>query len=165
MDIIELEIELNNIIIALQLRSNKISVVKNVSVQFVIAEFGTVICGINRIDYSEVKKVIDTHFDGYRILYVTTNDDLSAKRYEIIWELMTAGYMRWLRFEYTRLFTNLITVENFGIKIITERLKRFNGKVKYKYIIEQNEWAMRNAGTYILSIDPGFYDMMPELGE
>ena len=164
MDIQELEIEINAALAALQLKQNKISIVKDVSVQFVIEDFGTIVCGINRVDYTEVKKIIDAHFDGYRIIYITTNDNMSEKRYEVVWELMTAGYMRWIRFEHPRLFNNLINIDNFGNKIISERLARFGSKAKHKYLIEQNEWARRNSGTYILSMDPGFYDMMPALG-
>ena len=164
MSIEDLEIEINTMLNALQLRPNKVYIVKDVSVQFVIEEFGTIVCGINRTDYVEVKKVVENHFVDYRIIYITTNDDLSKKRYEVIWELMTGGYMRWLRYEYPRLFNNLISIDNFGMKIIKERLLRYNNRTKYVYLIEQNEWAMRNSGTYVLSMDPGFYDSMPELG-
>ncbi len=165
MDIQELEVEINSMLAALQLKANKVSIVKDVSVQFIVDDFGTVVCGINRVDYIEVKKVIDAHFDGYRIIYITTNDNMSEKRYEVVWELMTGGYLKWIRFEHPRLFANLINIENFGNKIIVERLRRFNNRAKYKYLIEQNEWARRSSGTYVLSVDPGFYDLMVESGE
>lgn len=158
----ELDIQINASLTALQLKSSKLSLVKDVSIQFVIEEFGTIICGINRIDYSAVKKVVDEHYEDYRIIYITTNDTLLEKKYEIIWELMTGGYMRWIRLEHPRLFRNLITLENFGNRIITERMNRFAGKAKYNYLIAQNEWAKKVAETYVLSVDAGFYDMMPE---
>jgi hypothetical protein len=165
MSLEDLEIDLLAMVTAFQLTAKKVSVVKDISVQFVIEEFGTVICGINRIDYIEVKKVIDTHFSGYRVVYITTNDDMSTKRYEVLWELMTGGYMRWLRYEFPSTFKN--TLINWGLssKIINERLRRFNGREKYKYLIGQNEWALRSSENYVLSVDPGFFDMMIELGD
>ena len=158
----ELEININAMFTALHLKPTKTSVVKDVSIQFIVEIFGTIVCGINRVDYTAVKIVIDDHFKGYRVIYITTNDNMNEKRYEVIWELMVGGYMRWIRFEYPRLFTSLITNENFGNKIIKERLNRFDDNAKYSYLIEQNQWAMRNASTYVLAVDPGFYDTMPE---
>lgn len=162
MDLESIEIEVRNMLKALRLNFNVVRLTKGSSIQFVIEDFGTVVCCISRMDYSTVKEVVEDTFAGYRVLYITTDEDISTKRFDVVWELMTAGYMRWIRFEHQRIFNNLIKFENFGNKIIDERLRRFAGRPKYKYLIEQNEWARRNADTYVMSLDPGFYDMMPE---
>jgi hypothetical protein len=162
MDLEALEIDVRNMLKALRLDYDVVHLTSSSSIQFVIKDFGTVVCCISRMDYTTVREVVENTYMDYRVLYITTDEDISTKRFEVVWELMTAGYMRWVRFEHQRIFNNLITFENFGNRIIEERLRRFAGRPRYKYLIEQNEWAKRNADTYVMSIDPGFYDMMPE---
>lgn len=132
------------------------------SVQFVIEDYGTIINGIDGIDYSYVNGKVDKSFPGYRKIFVDIEDDQLEKKEEIIWALMSGGYMRWLRFTFQRQFNNLIVMENFGNKIIDERLKRWNDKPMYIAYIDDNKEAKVNAASYILSIDPGFFDYMPE---
>ena len=159
----ELEIEISILVSKLQLRTKRINLTKNTSFQFIAEDFGVVVCGMNHVDYVTVKTLVEDHLKDYKVVYVSVVDNISEKRYELIWELMTVGYMRWIRYENSHRFTNLITMENFGRKIIDERLRRFNKRPMYKYLIEQNEWAKRNAASYVLAVDPGFFDMMPEI--
>lgn len=132
------------------------------SIQFIIEDYGTIVSGFDKIDYSYVNSRIDKAFPGYRKVFVDVGDDQLEKKDEIIWALMCGGYMRWLRFEFPRQFNNLIVMENFGNKIVAERLKRWNDKPMYKFYIDDSKEADKNAASYILSIDPGFFDYMPE---
>lgn len=132
------------------------------SIQFVIEEYGLVVSGFDRLDYSYVNGRIDKAFPGFRKVFVDIEDDQLEKKDEIIWALMCGGYMRWLRFTFQRQFNNLIVMENFGNKIVAERLKRWNNSPMYKSYIADNEEAKVSSASYILSIDPGFFDYMPE---
>jgi len=147
---------------ALRIKAKKISLIKGVSTQFVVEEFGTIICAIKRVEYTLVDAAVDDNFPGWRKVYITSSDDFNAKREELIWELMKSGYMRWIRFNYPQLFKNLIVMNNYGNKIIDQRLKIWNNQPKYKFMIEDNVEAKKVAATYILSADPGFFDFMPE---
>ena len=147
---------------ALRLKAKKISLVKSVSSQFIIEEFGTIICAIDRMEYIVVDSAIDDNFPDWRKIFVSSGDDMNVKREELVWELMKSGYIRWLRFRYQQLFKNLIVMNNFGNKIIDQRLKIWNNKPKYKSMIEDNVQVKKLAATYIMSVDPGFFDYMPE---
>ena len=46
-------------------------------------------------------------------------------------------------------------------KIIKERLKVWDNAPKYRFLIDENEAALREATTYVLSVDPAFFDSMP----
>jgi hypothetical protein len=80
---------------------------------------------------------------------------------EIIWDLMRAGYMTWIRKNYPRQFKQLIVESNFGTKIIKKRLKIWDNEPRFRFLIEENEAALNQSAVYLLSIDPGFYDFMP----
>jgi hypothetical protein len=158
----ELKVNIGIILKSLRVTCKEISLVKDISFQFVIEDFGMIISGINRADYSIVKEAVDFHFKDWRSVYFTTFDDVIEMKESIVWELMRAGYMRWIRFNFPRQFNNLIVMEGFGRKIIDQRLKIYGGRPKYKFLIEDNEDAKNSADSYVLSIDPGFYDTMPE---
>lgn len=158
----ELEVQINMMFYALRVKAKKTSIVRGVSIQFLIEDFGVVVCAIDRLEYTIVDSAVDDNFPGWRKVYVTSEDDFNAKREELVWELMKSGYMRWLRFSYPQLFKNLIVMNNYGNKIIDHRLKIWNNQAKYKFMILDNIDAKKASATYILSTDPGFFDYMPE---
>jgi hypothetical protein len=158
----ELEDQIKIVLDTLRVSSRKISLIKDVSFQFVIDDFGVIISGINRADYKLVKEAVEGQFPGWRDIYFTTFDEVNQIKEDIIWELMKGGYMRWVRFTFPRQFNNLIAMEGFGKKIIKKRLEIYGDKPKYRFFVSDNEAALVDADSYILSIDPGFYDMMPE---
>lgn len=158
----ELEIEITVMLHALRVDYKIVRLIKGISVQFLIEQFGVIVCGISRSDYKIVDDQIKQSYPNWCVVYITTHDNLLEKKEEAIWALMRSGYIRWIRLKYSRAFTELVVLQGFDRKIINQRLKIWGEKSKYKYWIEENEYAKRQSATYILSIDPSFYDYLPE---
>jgi hypothetical protein len=156
----ELEAEVIITLRTLRIPFKKATVVKNVSNQFISDDFGVVISVMDSSDYTFVKGAVSSAYPDYRYIFVSTQDSLLDIKDEIVWALMKGGFMRYVRINYPRQFTNLIQ-EGFGNKIINERLKRWADKPKYKYLIEENNKAKQLPTSMIISNDPAFFDYMP----
>jgi len=101
--------------------------------------------------------------DKWRRIYINEADlesDLLAQKETIIWGLMEAGYMRYLRMEYPNIFRRQISLNGWDRKIIEKRLKMYGNKPKYNYLRQLNQEALGTAAGYVLSMDPGFYDFL-----
>ncbi len=146
---------------ALRVSYNVTSIIKDITTQYVINDFGVVVSVIKAGDYAIVNEKLDSVLKHYRKVFVSEADDLSEKRYEIVWELMRSGYMRWLRYSYTSGFPNLIDTDNLGNRIIDERLRIWADKPKYKFFIEDNIEAKKSGFRRVLTQDPSFFDHMP----
>lgn len=141
------------------------ALVKNTSVQLIIDDFGLIVCCINRMDYAQVNDAVNEQFNGWRLVFISTNDNILEKKYEVLWALMRCGYMKWLRYNFPRQTKSvLLGHDNLGQKIIEERLRIWNDQPKFKYLIEDNMVALRNGVQRELTNDPSFYDYMPEEG-
>src|SRR6056297_2756580 len=103
---------------------NITSVVKNITTQFIIEDFGVVISVMNAADYSLVSEKVNDLFKGHRIVYVSDRESINEKRYEILWAMMKSGYMKWLRSNFSSQFINILETDNLGNRIIDERLRR-----------------------------------------
>jgi len=158
---IELEVGIETMLRALHVPFKKIIVLKDISIQFLVEDFGVMICGINRVDYAEVNEKINNDYPGWRLVYITTNDDLTEIRYEVIWTLMQSGYMKWIRINYPREFKNLVIETGFGNRIIAERLKRWGDLPKNTFFVQDNISAKSTATNYVLTTEPAFFDYMP----
>lgn len=156
----EMEAEVAITLQSLRVHNKKASVVPDVSVQFVCEDFGTVVSVINRADYSYVNKTVKEHYPDYRYVYISTYDNLIEKRDEIIWSLMKSGYMTYIRQNFPRQFSRLIT-DGFGAKIIRERLKRWANKPMYRFLIAEDERVKDAPTTMVLATEPAFFDYMP----
>ena len=163
MDITELEEQ-----IAVALRNffvsyRKTSLIRGVSVQFIIDDFGVIVCGINRVDYVQIDDAVNNQFPGWRVVYITTNDRIIDKKYSILWALMRGGYMRWLRFNFPRQVKNvLLGPDNLGQRIIEERLRIWGTKPKYNFLVQDNKIVLMNGLLREYTRDQGFFDYMPE---
>ena len=157
----ELENELDMMMNALKVKVKKTILGRHVAVQYTSDDFGVAVFGIERMDYSMVESNMTVKFQGWRRVYITTEDNLLEKKDEVIWELMRSGYMKWVRLNFPRDFTNLITMQNFGNKIINQRLKIWAGQSKYKFFIEDNESAKKYPANYVMASDPSYFDYMP----
>jgi hypothetical protein len=158
-----LEILESEVVITLQILRvpfKKVNVVKKISTQFLCEAFGVIISTINRDDYTFVRDAVMSSYPDYRYVFVSTHDSLIESKDEIVWTLMQSGFMRYVRTNYTRQFNNLI-LEGFGQKIINERLKRWGGKPKHKYLIDENKQALTFPTNMIITNDPAFFDYMP----
>jgi hypothetical protein len=146
-----------------KLAYKKISLVKDSSVQFIIQDFGLVVCCVNRLDYTQVNSTVEDKFGGWRLVFISVGDTILEKRLEVLWALMKGGYMKWLRYTYPRQIKNvLLGHDNLGQSIIKERLRVWNNQPKFKYLIEDNMVALKNGVYTELTNDPSFFDYMPE---
>ena len=161
MNMQDLEAYLDQMMHALKLKVNKRILGRGNAVQYVCDDFGVVVTGIKRVDYKEYDDSFRMKFDGYRLIYVTTDDSIADKRLEVIWDLMRSGYMKWIRLNFPREFTNLITSSNFGNTIIEERLKIWGDQPRFKFLIEDNASAKNYPASMLLAQEPAFFDYMP----
>lgn len=139
----------------------KVSLGHNFPSVFVINELGVVVVGIDPSDYTYILNKLISQFKGYRYIFISTAETVFAKKDEILWELMRSGYIRYIRYKYTRQFNNLIQ-QGFGQKIITERLKIWGDQPKYRYLVEENKRCLHMSAPYLVTVDPAFFDFMPE---
>lgn len=158
----ELESEIKIMLYAYKVESKVYRLIKSVSVQFVVEQFGVIVCGINREDYKIITDQVNQDFPDYRVVYITGSDNMLEKKDDVLWELMKGGYIKWVRMNYPRTFNDSIVRGNLGNKIINQRLKIWNDRPKYRFLIEDNEYAKVNSASFIFSIDPSFFDYMPE---
>jgi len=156
----ELAAEVGISLQTLRVPTKKTSVIPDTTVQFVSEDFGTIVSVIDRADYSYVNKTVREKYPDHRYVYVSTYDNLIEKRDEIVWTLMEGGYMYYIRQNYPRQFNRLIA-EGFGNKIIKERLRRWDNKPMYRFLIEENVKAKDLPTTMVLSMEPAFFDYMP----
>jgi len=156
----EMEGEIAITLRSLRVPTKKLSVVPEVSTQFVSEDFGTIVSVINRADYGYVHKTVRERYPDYRYVYVSTYDNLIQKRDEIIWALMEGGFMTYIRENFPRQFQHLIT-DGFGNKIIKERLRRWADKPMFRFFIEENVKARDIPVTMVLATEPAFFDYMP----
>jgi len=127
--------------------------------ELTIEQFGLKITFVpsNEKEQTVIKK------DSWRRLYIYEDElesDLFIQKDKIIWELIRAGYMRYLRMEYPNIFRRQLTFNGWDKKIIQKRLEMYGDKPKYNYLRELNHQALDTATGYVLSMDPGFYDFL-----
>ena len=160
----ELEAEVGAILGALRLEYKKISIVEGISTQFVVNTFGVIVCAINRADYTVVDQGLEKDYKGWRIVYLTTFDNINEKRYEIIWALMRSGYLTWLRQNVTdSQFKRLMFDGNFANKILEKRLEIWGDNPKYKFLVGSDMFAKGQGRiSEFLAKEPGYFDYMPE---
>jgi hypothetical protein len=165
MDLKELEDYISIMLSQLRVTFKKFNLIRGISIQFVVEDFGLIICGINRVDYAQVNDMLVKNYPNWRMLYITTNDNIAEKKDEVLWELMRCGYFKWLRYTFPRQIKSIINgPESLGQKIIKERLRIWADKPKYKFLIDDNKVALINGTLRELTSDPSFFDYMPEGG-
>lgn len=130
--------------------------------QFVIEQFGIVLCALEQDDIKLVATKIYEFYKDYRITYVTPDDDLNKKKEDILWDFTRGGYIRWLRINYPRKFNQTIVDQGLGTKLLKERIAGYKNKPKYNFWIEEDKDALKTPTSYLLSIEPGFFDFLPE---
>ncbi len=160
----ELEAILESNLRALRVEYRKEYLIKDISVQFIVEKFGVVVCGINRMDYKLVDTAVGDQYKGWRVVYLTTYDDMNEKRDEVLWALMRSGYLMWLRNSFTTTqYRNVMFEENWAHKIISKRLEMWGDSPKYRYLKERDDFTKGQGRiSECLSKEPGFFDYMPE---
>jgi len=160
MNISDLQIEVEVILYALRLNIKKLKIGQYLPDIFVVEDFGLLVIGLDKEDYTQINSKLTLEYKGYKLFYIECDDNLTEKKEELIWELMRLGYMRHIRKNYPRQFQGLIS-DNFGRRIIKERLRIWNDQPMYKYLIEENNLALTAPENAILARDPAFFDYMP----
>ena len=163
MDLTELEQEATIVLSQLRVKHRKINLVRGISTQLVVDDFGLIVCCINRVDYAQVSNTVLEQYKDWRVVYLTTNDNILEKKFEILWNLMRCGYMKWLRYTYPRQIKSILNgTDELGRRIIEERLRIWGTKPKFKWLAEDNRVAFHNGILRELTNDPSFFDYMPE---
>jgi hypothetical protein len=146
---------------ALRVPYDVMSVYKQITIQYVVKQFGVVVSAINPSDYGAISSKVEETFEGYRHIYVASTDNISDKRYEVVWDLMRGGYMKYLRSVYGAQFPNILETDNLAGRIIEERLRIWDNKPMYIYLIQDNLEAQKMGARRLLAEDPSFFDYMP----
>lgn len=163
MDLTELVDHASIMLNQLRVKYRSANLVRGVSTQLIIDDFGLIICCINRSDYAQVNNAVLDQYKDWRVIYITTNDNILEKKQDVLWELMRCGYMKWLRYTYPRQVKSILNgSDDLGRKIIAERLRIWGDKPKYKFLVEDNRLAFQNGIMRELTDDPSFFDYMPE---
>lgn len=136
--------------------------IKSISFQCVVNQFGTVVTGLIGSEYKLVSDSVVQAYPDFRKVYIAHTDNMMEKKDEVLWALMRGGYISWIRSNFPRDFKSLITMQEFGKKIINKRLEIWDEQARYRYFIDYNRAALRQPATYMLSIDPSFFDYMPK---
>jgi hypothetical protein len=158
----QLEIEIEILLKTLKIQYKKVHHLKGVSTQFVCDDFGLIVLAIpDEQDVSYVQSYVANKLKDYRMTSITNLSNLSETRQNLIWSLMEGGFMKYIRINFPRQFGDLMTMQNYGNKIIDERLRRWKNLPKHVFFINENISAKRTPTTMILSIEPGFFDYMP----
>lgn len=146
--------EISQILHQLGVRFNTLKATDDFAV-FEVPEFGT------RVVWS-VEKYEDANEDWYMVV-VYPQHDMREVRGNIIWTLAKGGFFNYLRSEYPNTFKQMLagrSGEDWHQKIIKKRLEFFGNKPKYKYYRDMNLDYLRESSTIVMSLDPGFYDII-----
>jgi len=133
-----------------------------VAEQYAIKNFGVVVCVVDKENISFVASKLYDFFSGWRVIYVTSIEELSIKKDELLWELARSGYFRWLRLTNYRKFSSVLSTSNLANKIIKKRLSIYGNKQKYNFFRQEDESALKTSTVQLLSMDPSFFDFIPE---
>ena len=116
-----------------------------------------------RVVWSLVK--YEENNDEWTVVVVYPIHTQADVRDRIMWALARGGFFHYLRHNYPNTFNKMLAGregEDWHRKIIKKRLKSFGDNPKYAYFKALNEEGLIESSMAILSIDPGFYDFIPE---
>jgi hypothetical protein len=115
-----------------------------------------------KIVYLDGQEFENKILDGWNVVYIHPDFDITKSKERIVWGLVKGGYFHYLRNNYKKTFHHMISNEGWGKRLIQERMKRFKRDPKYVYFAELNKDALRAAETWVMSQDSGFFDFMEE---
>lgn len=162
MDIEELGQRVKDTLSRFYVKHRELSIANGQVTLLAVEDFGLMVCCTHRLNYGMTLSFLEDNYSDWRYFFIETEDDISEKRYKILWALMRCGYMKWLRTNFPRQIKNVLVQDNLGKRIIEERLRIWNNKTKYKYLIDDNQEALKNNMLSELAQDNGFFDYMPE---
>lgn len=101
--------------------------------------------------------------DGWRYVFIKPEEDVRKARMDIVWELARGGYFHYLRMNYPNTFKQMLAGrggEDWHRIIISKRLESYGNNPKYSYVKALNQDALKQPSTFVLAMDPGFYDFL-----
>jgi hypothetical protein len=101
--------------------------------------------------------------DDWNVLIVYPYEDMSAVRDNIMWDLARGGFFHYLRTNFPSTFQQMLagrTGEDWHRKITKKRMEIYGSKPKYAYYRSLNKEGSPMSSSQILSVEPGFYDLM-----
>jgi hypothetical protein len=105
----------------------------------------------------------ESKYPGWDIIDVSTKQFEHNSRpfiEELMWLLVSKGYMHYIRNESGQTFSRLIQQGGWGRKIIEKRLEFWNNEPRHRYLIEHNKRMLSFSVSYILSYYPDFFDVL-----
>ena len=123
---------------------------------FEIQKFGVKIVYLDGQEFD--KRVLD----GWYVAWIHPDYDLKEAREKIVWALVRGGYFHYLRTAYKKTFGSMISSQGWDRLLIEYRMKLFKNEPKYAYQREINEDAIKMSPSYLMSLDPGFFDWLVE---
>jgi len=99
---------------------------------------------------------------GWHVVYVHPDYNVPKARDAIVFGLMKGGYFHYLRHNYKKTFSKLLTFEGWDRSLNAERKRMYKDIPRYNYIREIMKKANQEGATYTLSTDPGFFDWLIE---
>ena len=157
-----LKTEIKTTLVALGLKWEQLTLGHGVAEQYSVEAFGMVICVVDASNINFVANKIYEFFEGWRIIYVTSLQELGDKKDVLLWELSRSGYLKWLRLTNYQRFVSLLSTTNLANRILKKRLSIYGTKQKYNFLRQEDEAALKTSTIQILSMDPSFFDFIPE---
>jgi len=121
-----------------------------------VPKFGTKIVFLDGQEFDN--KVLK----NWHVAWVHPDYDAKKTREVIVFALVKGGYFHYLRNNYKNTFHRILTFEGWDKSLVKERLRKYGNKPKYNYFKEMNTDAKQESSTFVLSVDPGFYDFLTE---
>ena len=129
------------------------------SVVYTVDRFGA------RIVYLDGQEFDKSMLKGWHVGWIHPDYDMEKSRKVVVWTLMQGGFFHYLRNSFKNTFNRMISIEGWDKIIADERLRRFKDTPKFNYFRELNKDALQESASYVLAVDPGFYDHMESIND
>jgi len=126
------------------------------SMIFEVEQFGV------KIIYLDGQTFDKKTLHGWHIAYVHPDYSIIKAKEAIVFGLIKGGYFHYLRHNYKNTFNKMLAFEGWDKMVEKERKRIYKDHPKYNYIRGLMDDAKREGSSYVLSIDPGFYDFIIE---
>lgn len=123
---------------------------------FDVVKFGTKIVYLDGQTFD--RKILD----GWHVGWVHPDYTVTEAREKIVWALVRGGYFHYLRNNYKNTFAKLLSSQGWDRLLINYRLKQFKNDPKFNYLRDINSTALTTASSYVIAMDPGFFDWIIE---
>lgn len=130
---------------------------------YAIDVLGIVLNCTDRVDITVIDSRYIKNYKGWRCVNLNTFDNNEKIRNIILWSFMKSGYGLWVRTNYQKHFIKLLDEYGYSVKIINERLRLWSDLPCYKYYITVNKEALLIPVRRLLSLNPSFFDEMPDI--